>query len=119
MPTSNSNNTPKIPATAHDAAAEEFAGYTLDDLRYRRAVLALHKEFAKEKFLTKVSKIQSASPFSKSYIPSKGGNLGKVGAIAGKVMNGLNYLDYAVLGYSAFSAVKKVFGVFGKFKKKH
>lgn len=109
----------KLPSKISNFDNAEFEGYTLDDLRYRRAVVALQKEFAREKMLSQVGKLQKNSPFSKEYVPARGGALGKAGAIAGKVINGLNYLDYAVLGYSAFSTVRKVAGVFGKFRKKH
>lgn len=95
---------------------EKFGGYTIDDIRYRRALVALQKEFARQKIGTSAKKITRHSPFSKDYQPAHGGMMGKAGAIAGKLITGLNYMDYILLGFSAFNTGKKVLRLFKRKK---
>ncbi len=89
----------------------DFKGYNLDDIRYRRAVLALKKEFARQKVAEDVYNIRNWRPFEQS---GKGKKTSKALGMAKKLMGGLNYLDYAMLGFSVFSSVRKVLGFFKK-----
>lgn len=109
------DNITKSPAIPESVSAEEkqkFGGYTLEDIRYRRALVALQKEFARQKIVGSTKKISRHSPFSKDYTPAHGGSLGKAGAIAGKLLTGLNYMDYVILGFSIFNSGKKIFKFF-------
>ena len=45
---------------------EGFKGYGIEQLKYQRALLALQKEFAKEKLLRDASDIRKSLPFSGS-----------------------------------------------------
>lgn len=105
----------EVPATISEASAPKFKGYSIEDLRYRRALVALQKEFAKSKILTKSRQISRHSPFSKNFASDRG-VAGKAGAIAGKLLTGLNYLDYLMLGFTVFNSSKKIFGFFKKKK---
>lgn len=87
----------------------QFEGYTLDDIRYRRAVLALRKEFAREKLVEDYDGLRHWSPFSQD---GKGKKMSKAGSLAKKLVGGLNYLDYAMIGFSLFSSVRKMIGFF-------
>lgn len=109
-------NTTDLPEKISEEPKSQFKGYSLEDIRYRRALVALQKEFCKQKALNKVRNLRSHSPFSKNYAPARGGGIGKVGAIAGKLLYGLNYLDYAMLGLSVFSSIRKVVGFFRRRK---
>lgn len=93
-----------------------FKGYSLSDLHYRRALVAMQKEIAKDKVLTNVLKLQRHSPFSKDFGKGKG-TVGKVSAVAQKITNGLNYFDYAMLGYTLFNSGRKIFSFFRRVKK--
>lgn len=87
----------------------KFAGYTLDDLRYRRAVVALQKEFAREKIAEDFDRVRHWSPFAQD---GKGKKISRVGSLAKKLIGGLNYLDYAMIGFSLFSSARKMIGFF-------
>lgn len=106
------NETNDTPAEVADKVLDEkpkFAGYTLDDLRYRRAVVALRKEFAREKLVEDYENVRHWSPFAQD---GKGKKASKAATIARKLIGGLNYLDYAMIGLSLFSSARKVAGFF-------
>ncbi|MDE7382241.1 MAG: hypothetical protein K2N03_08985 [Muribaculaceae bacterium] len=104
-----------VPESITEQENNEFKGYSLEDLRYRRALIALQKEFAKSKITSSVSNLQSLSPFSKNFGKGKS-KVGKVGAIAGKLVSGFNYLDYAMIGYNLFTSFRKILSLFKKKK---
>ncbi|MCM1290951.1 MAG: hypothetical protein NC201_00945 [Prevotella sp.] len=87
----------------------QFHGYTLDEIRYQRALSALQREFAKEKIISQVTKIRKRGVFG---LNEKPGTLAKAGGVASKILGGLNYVDYALIGFSAFSTIRKVFKFF-------
>ncbi|MBD5355478.1 MAG: hypothetical protein HDR88_00485 [Bacteroides sp.] len=93
----------------------QFKGYTLEEIRYQRALVMLQKEFCKNKILRNVNTLKKANPLTPqgaaSLIP------GRMGTLTTKVLSGLNYVDYAMLGFSIFSSVRKVFSFFHKKKK--
>lgn len=94
---------------------EKFKGYTLEEIRYQRALVALQKEFCKAKILRNVHSIQKTNPLTPSgAIKSMPG---KIGFVASKLLTGLNYLDYAMLGFSLFRSARKVFSFFHRKKK--
>ena len=93
---------------------EEFKGYTIEEIRYQRALVALQADFCKNKALKCLSNLQKTNPLSPTSAASS--LPGKAGAVALKLLNGLNYVDYAVLGFSLFSSLKKVYSFFRKKK---
>lgn len=94
---------------------KDFSGYTLEEIRYRRALCAMKAEFCKNKIAKSIHTLQKTNPLSPSSAATS--IPGKAGAIALKLVNGLNYLDYAVLGLSLFGSAKKILGFFKKKKK--
>ena len=90
-------------------------GMTLDEISHQRALLAIKKEFCKEKLVRDLDKVKSKLPFSGS--GDSHTTIRNVGGIASRLMSGLNYLDYALLGVSAFNVVKKISGLFRQRKK--
>ena len=97
------------------ARENEFKGYTIEEIRFHRALVAMEADFCKTKFLKSWNNLQTVNPFS----PSSGSSLpAKAGSVAMKIVKGLNYMDYIVLGFSVFSGVRKVFSLFRKGKKK-
>ena len=91
-----------------------FKGYTIEEIRFQRALVAMEAEFCKAKIQKSISNLQKINPLS----PSSGSSLpAKAGSIALKLVNGLNYLDYIMIGWSVFNGAKKVFSMF-KGKKK-
>ena len=96
------------------APEKEFKGYTIEEIRFQRALVAMEADFCKTKIFKSWNNLQEANPFmpgNKSTIPSK------AGAIAMKMVNGLNYVDYILLGLSVFKGTKKFISFF-KGKKK-
>ncbi|MDE7413601.1 MAG: hypothetical protein K2N05_07455 [Muribaculaceae bacterium] len=86
---------------------KDFKGYTIEELRYQRALVALQKEFCKSKVLHKAERIKNRKLFGNNEGSSS--KLSKVGNIAGKLLTGLNYLDYAMIGMSLFGSGKKIY----------
>lgn len=95
-----------------DNQASNFEGYTLDELRYQRALLALRKEFCKSRVLNQLNNIREG----KTSTDSKGRKTTRMGGVLGKVMSSLNYIDYALMGYSLFGTGLKVFKFFRRSK---
>lgn len=99
-----------------DESDKKAAGYTLEDLRYRRALAALQKEFAKEKMLHGLNRIKKYNVLTGNPSNAKIGSLAKAGTLASRLLGGLNYLDYVMIGFSLFGTVRKAFRLFGKKK---
>lgn len=85
------------PLEQHD---ENWRGYTLDELRYRRAYVKVKLELEKDALfhksgdMVKNGKMLPASTMSRN--------------IFGKVMGALNYFDYAFLAYKVGSRLLKI-----------
>lgn len=88
-----------------------FKGYTLEEIRYQRALVTLHKEFCRTKIERLAHNVRNTNPLA----PNKKSSLpGKIGFVAGKLLGGLNYLDYAMMGFSLFGSVRKIISLFKK-----
>lgn len=92
-----------------------FKGYTIEELRYQRALVTLQKEFCKSKLERNISSLKKSNPLSPNTAASS--LPGKFGFLATKLLSGLNYLDYAMLGFSLFGSARKVYSFFHKKKK--
>lgn len=106
------NRLPDVPADLATPDPKPAKGLTISEIRYQRALVALQREFCKEKINVGISNVKSFSFFNKKGSKSSLGN--KTGAIAQKVLGGMNYLDYAIIGFTVFSNVKKIFKFFKK-----
>ena len=95
----------------------DFKGYTIEEIRFQRALVALEADFCKNKVFRSWNNLQKNNPFSMMSGGSKSSLPGKAGSIALKLINGLNYMDYVFLGVSAFSGIRKIYSLF-KGKKK-
>lgn len=92
----------------------QFNGYTLDEIRHHRALLAVRKEFAKTKIMEDVDRLKERNPFAPD------GSLKaatRLGALPMKIMRGLNYTDYIMMGLSVFGTARKMLSFFKKKKK--
>ncbi len=92
----------------------QFNGFTLDEIRHHRALLAVRKEFAKAKIMEDVDKLKDRNPFAPDGSLKAASRLGNVPM---KIIRGLNYTDYIMMGISAFGTVRKVLSMFKKKKK--
>lgn len=92
----------------------EFTGFTLEEIKHQRALIAVRKEFAKARLLEDVEMLKDRNPFAAGSTLKAAGRLGSLPL---KIMKGLNYTDYIMLGVSAFGSARKIFSLFRKKKK--
>lgn len=80
----------------------EWQGYTIDELRYQRALTSARLEIQKERLLNQYAAIR--------------GNFGslKPTGIYGKIFNSLSFIDYGVL---AFRTIRRVTGIIRSFRR--
>ena len=100
---------------AGDENSLDFKGYNLEEIRYQRAIVALKKEFAKEKMMADISEIKKRLPFQKEN-KQTGVGFPLAKGLVGKALSGLGYVDYFLLGFSVISTGKKIFSFFRKKK---
>lgn len=103
--------TENLPATTDQK--KEFKGYSMEELRYQRAMLLLRKEFCKSKMIHDLNNIKEHSILGGKKGDSK---IMRVGSLTSKLLSGLNYLDYAMLGASIFGTGKKIYNFFKRTK---
>lgn len=93
---------------------KEFKGYTIEEIKFQRALVAMEADFCKAKIAKSFSNLQRVNPFNQT----PGSSLpGKAGHMALKLINGLNYMDYIMIGWSVFNGAKKVVSFFKGRKK--
>lgn len=94
----------------------KFQGYTIEQLKYQRALLALKKEFMKEKMMGDLADLQK-----KMTPPSLGelvkGESGKISGTVARLLGKLNYLDLFIIGFTVFGKARKVASLFRKKRK--
>lgn len=92
----------------------QFNGFTLDEIRHQRALIAVKKEFAKAKILEDLDKLKDRNPFAPDGTLKAAARLGNIPM---KIMRGLSYTDYIMMGISAIGTVRKALSFFKKKKK--
>ncbi len=86
-----------------------FRGYSIEELRYQRALVALRKDFCMSKMINNANKLKKRSLFGRNGTTSR---VTQVGGLASKIISGLGYLDYAMIGMSLFGTGRKIFRFF-------
>lgn len=81
-------------------------GLTMEQLRYQRALVALQKEFAKQKALDALNKVRHTNPLA-----AKSSPLSKATGLIGTLIGRRSAFDYAMLGFSLFSSGRKIFSL--------
>ena len=76
----------------------EWQGYSLNDLRYQRAVTLARLEIAKEKLVMQGEDIRSGAMSGTG-----------VRGLLGKVMSNLSYLDYILLAFRMGRTISRAF----------
>lgn len=92
----------------------QFNGYTLDEIRHNRALIAVRKEFVKAKIIEQLESLKDRNPFAPDGSIKAASRLG---TLPSKIIRGLNYTDYIIMGISAIGTARKVFSFFKKKKK--
>ncbi len=86
---------------------EHWSGYTLEELRYQRALVHLRREVAKEKLIN-----GSRTVAREGIVPMTGHAQG----IMAKMVSALDYFDYAYIAYKAGGKVMKFLRLFQRKK---
>lgn len=76
----------------------EWNGYTIDELRYQRALTTARLDIQKERLLNQVNAVKG----SFGMLEGRG--------IVGKMLRSLNYIDYAVLAFQAVGRIRSLIG---------
>lgn len=92
-------------------APQEQRGLTLEEIRYRRALVLLQREFAREALMNDLERLRSRTIFGREG-KGNGPSFGTVAGVASKVFSKISYMDYFVLGMSVFGTIRKVVGFF-------
>lgn len=93
---------------------KEFKGYSIEELRYQRALIALRRDFCLGKIVENADKIRKRGIFGGTGETKRGP---QIGGLFSKLITGLGYMDYAMIGMSLFGTGRKIFKFF-KGKKK-
>lgn len=115
----NTQNTQHTPVQNQDSGVtqptvEKFAGYTLEEIRYHRALVALKAEFCKEKIVAEFNASKKNSLLGR-FKRGEGTGLFKSGVL-NKMAKSLNYIDYLLVGTAAFKAVRSFTSLFRRNK---
>lgn len=88
----------------HDPAssASRWNGYTIDDLRYRRAVNQVKLEMTRRQLAAKVADATSLRPLGQL----RGGRL------LSRLLSGLSALDYGILAYQGAKQAIRIYRLF-------
>lgn len=75
---------------------DQFRGYTIDELRYRRAYALAKYEMAKLHTTEQVDVIKTQA---ENFAPK---------GVLGKVLKSLDFVDYALVGYRVYRAFRQI-----------
>lgn len=83
-------NNKQLPHTASESipGAEQWKGYTLDEIRYARAYTAARMELNRERLMARIENVSKTG-----FTPASTSNL------VGKVLSAFSYLDIAMLAW--------------------
>lgn len=101
-------------------ATPPFKGYTIEEIRYQRAMLGVRKEFCKAKVMESISNLRPGGRHSGEDILKTNRRqswLRVAGSVASKVLGNLNAIDYVLMGISVIGTVRKGMRLFGGKKK--
>lgn len=92
----------KVPSQLPVDGLKPWSGYTLDDLRYRRAVNHVKMEMERERLAASAQRIVNRS------------QEGFSGGLMKKVFTGFSVLDYALLAFQAGKQIRRIYRLFHK-----
>ena len=102
-----------VPVNDHKEEAphntKEFKGYSIEELRYQRALIALRKDFCRSKMVHNADRVRKRGFLGRNGTTSR---VAHDGGLATKIISGLGYLDYVMIGMSAFGTGRKIFKFF-------
>lgn len=92
---------------------KEFKGYTIEEIRYQRALVALRKEFCKGKILKSVDEIRHPR---RAKAAEKSG-IARWTGMAGNLLSNVNIVDCVVFGMSLVGPGRKFYRLLKGFRK--
>lgn len=92
-----------------DAQKDSFKGYSIEEIRYQRALMALRKEFCKSKVLRSVDNLRNPVSRKGDNSGSFLAGVGRVAGFAGSILTKMNVLDYAMVGMTLLGQGRKVY----------
>lgn len=101
----------------------EFKGYSIEELRYQRNLVALRKDFCKVRLLQSIATLNPLGEEKRSGIfgvskPKRSRTaFGIAAKVASSLLGNLNKLDYIVVALSLFGTIKKGVSLIRKKKK--
>ena len=96
----------KVPGNTPE---ENFKGYSMEELRYQRALISLRKEFCRSKTLNSVNNLRNPLSGRKNNASGWIGKAAGVVGVAGKLLSRMNIIDYAMVGMTLFEQGRKVY----------
>lgn len=90
-----------------DETVDAFKGYSMEELRYQRAMMALRKEFCKAKVMESVRELRPKR--EREGAGKSSSKFALAAQIASKVFSNLNTIDYVLMGISLFGTARKGF----------
>ena len=93
-------NTHKLMPKKEPNGLKDWEGYTLDELRYRRAINHVKMEMEKERVMLSAKRIMSGKPSHESE------------GFFQKMFTGFSILDYALLAFQTGKQLRKVYRFF-------
>lgn len=105
----------KLPVKSQKHEGEAFKGYTMEELKYQRAMMALRVEFCKQNLINSIEALRPAKKESDKH-SLLGPKFAFAKSIASKVFSNLNLLDYAMIGMSLFGTAKNAYNLFKRKK---
>lgn len=95
-------STQKLLPAKETHGLKNWSGYTLDELRYQRAINHVKMEMEKERVMLSANRIMCGKPSAEA---SSSG-------LFRKVFTGFSILDYALLAFQAGKQIRKVYRFF-------
>lgn len=82
---------------------EDWKGYNLEQLRYRRALNMARREIATQQINTLGKELSNGTILTANHQ-----------SLLTKIISSLNYLDYGVMAWNIFSRMRRITGKFNK-----
>jgi hypothetical protein len=96
-----------------DPEQEHFKGYTIEELRFRRAVVAIKREYVKDKLNSEWARFRGVG-VGPNVVDGKKKPF--TGGLVANVMKMFSYADYIALGLTIFKGTRKIASLFKKKK---
>lgn len=113
----NEENNIQKEATSQSEETAKFTGYTISQIKHRRALVAVKRDYVFEQLINEKTRISKLD-----FMPAKASGtmnfITRSAPIIGKIAKGLSYMDYISIGMSTVSTLRKIIGWYRGIRKK-